>query len=170
MSVILGLDPGLTSTGYGLVESDGRTYRHLHHGVIRTDPDRSRQQRLLQIYDTLEALVKEHQPAEAALETIYLAKNVNTALPVAEARGVILLCLAERSVPCGEYTPLEIKKAVVGSGRAPKGQLGRMVRLLLRLEKDPSPDHAADALAAAICHSNHMLYRASTAEGWTGHV
>jgi crossover junction endodeoxyribonuclease RuvC len=155
MKVILGIDPGLTSTGYGVIEADGRSYTHIKHGVINTDPSDSRGERLLQLYRSIDGILDEYKPQEAGLESIFFAKNVKTALPVAEARGVILMCLARHNIPCREYTPLQIKQAVLGRGRAEKAQVQRAIQLIFGLQSLPQPDHASDAIAAALCHSNY---------------
>jgi len=155
MSIIIGIDPGLTSTGFGVIKADRRSYSHLQHGVIHTDRLQSRGKRLVHLYRSLDAILDEFDPQEAGLESIFFAKNVKTAMPVAEARGVILMCLAQRNIPCHEYSPLEIKKAILGKGKAGKTQVQIMVKLVFRLDSIPQPDHAADALAVALCHCNH---------------
>lgn len=151
---ILGLDPGLAETGYGIIDVSGSRYTHVVHDVISTSPDMETGLRLKFIYDRLSALVDEYRPDEAGIENLYFAKNITSALPVAQARGVALLVFAQRSVACRGYPPQAIKQAIVGHGRADKNQVQELVRLLLGLRENPGPDHAADALAAAICHAN----------------
>lgn len=159
MRSLIGIDPGLTSTGYGVIKADRVSYSHVTHGVIQTDRHQSRGERLVHLFRSLDAILEEFNPQEAALESLFFAKNVKTAMPVAEARGVILLCLAQRGIRYREYSPLEIKKSVLSSGRAGKSQVQRMVQLLFRLEELPHPDHAADALAVAFCHCNREQKR-----------
>ncbi len=151
---VLGIDPGLASTGYGIVDFVGSRYRLVQYGVISTEAGEPHGQRLLKIYSRLVALVQEYQPSEAAMETLYFAKNVSSAMSVAEARGVVTLCLAQHCIPLGEYTPNNIKQAVTGVGSSGKAAVQEFVRLLLGMEAVPKPDHAADALAAAITHIN----------------
>jgi len=158
MRKVLGLDPGLASTGYGLVAVDGARSRHLAHGVIRTTTDFSPGERLNSLFDELSLLVARYKPDEAAIEEIYFAKNSKTYLSVAQAKGVLLLALARHHVPVTEYSPLQIKRAVAGNGRAEKRQVQELVRLILGLPEIPEPDHAADALAAAICHGHQAQF------------
>jgi len=151
---VIGIDPGLASTGWGIVEAvDGR-YQYIAHGVITTASGLSHQQRLLIIHTELEAILELWKPGEAGMETLYFAKNVSSAMAVAEARGVATLTLARRAIPLGEYRPQGIKQAVVGFARAEKHQVQDAVRLLLGLREIPKPDHSADALAAALTRIN----------------
>ena len=149
---VLGIDPGLASTGYGIVDFSGNRYRMVSYGVISTKPEEVHGQRLLTIYSRLSAVIQEFKPHEASMETLYFAKNVTSAMSVAEARGVITLCLAQNCIPLGEYTPNTIKQSVTGTASSGKSAVQEYVRLLLGLETIPKPDHAADALAAAITH------------------
>lgn len=148
--VVIGIDPGLASTGFGLVEATGNRLTYITHGVIETSPKETHQARLLKIFRELSDVLDRFLPAEAGMETLYFAKNVSSAMAVAEARGVVTLALALRGIPLGEYTPHGIKQAVVGVARADKKQVQESVRILLGLKDTPKPDHAADALAAAI--------------------
>ncbi len=159
--LLFGVDPGLAATGYGVIVAQGSRLMHIDHGVIRTESSDRPGVRLLRIFDTITALIEQHRPAAAGIESLYFASNVTSALPVAQARGVVLLALERASVPAVEYPPQAIKQAIVGQGRAEKQQVAEFVRLLLGLEKQPAPDHAADALAAAVCyhHSNPGLMR-----------
>jgi len=161
---IVGIDPGLTHTGYGIVTFDGNRFTVLDFGVITTSPAKTTPERLLEIERQLGGIIERHRPREAGVESLFFARNAKTALPVAEARGVILLCLASRNVACFDYTPLEIKQAVIGRGRAEKRQVQQMVRMILGLPRVPEPDHAADALAAAVCHL-HYSHRRRMLEG-----
>ncbi|MBE6344406.1 MAG: crossover junction endodeoxyribonuclease RuvC [Spirochaetaceae bacterium] len=149
---VLGIDPGLASTGYGIVDYSSNRYRMVSYGVISTESNLPHAQRLLAIYTKLIAIIQEFKPQEGAMETLYFAKNVTSAMAVAEARGVATLCLAQNCIPLGEYTPNTIKQSVTGSAGANKATVQEYVRLLLGLEVIPKPDHAADALAAAITH------------------
>jgi len=152
--IVLGIDPGLASTGYGVVaRRDGRLLA-LDGGVIATRPQLALERRLVEIHDAVQALLDEHQPDAVALEQLYFGQNVRTAFAVGQARGVVLLAAGRQGIPCAAYTPQQVKGAVCGSGRADKGQVARMVQALLGLSEEPRPDHAADALAVAVCHVN----------------
>jgi crossover junction endodeoxyribonuclease RuvC len=153
---ILGVDPGLSSVGWGLVEIAGSRIRHVAHGCIETKADRPRAERLFSIYTAFREVLAAHAPDESAMETLFFARNVSSALPVAEARGVLCLALAERGLLVREFSPNAIKQAVAGVARADKAQVQEMVRFILALEAIPKPDHAADALAAAICAANTL--------------
>lgn len=147
----LGIDPGTASLGYGLVRENGDgSLTCLHYGVIRTKADTPMPQRLKQIHDELVALIERYQPDRAAVEELFFARNVTTAITVAQARGVVLLALQNAGAPIAEYKPNFIKQAITGFGAADKAQMQEMVRLLLALERPPRPDDAADALAVAI--------------------
>ena len=151
----MGIDPGLASTGWGIVDIQGSRDRYVAHGVIRTSPSASVGDRLLKIHSDIVRVISEYSPAEAGVENLYFARNATSAIPVAQARGVVLLALTQRNVPAHEYPPQAIKQAIVGRGRAEKHQVQELVRMLLELETIPRPDHASDALAAAICHIAH---------------
>ncbi len=151
---VIGIDPGIASTGWGIVEAEANRYRHIAHGVIATSARMKRQDRLLKIFEELNVILDQFDPREAGMETLYFAKNVSSAMAVAEARGVVTLALARRGIPLEEYTPQGIKQAVVGVARAEKHQVQESVRLLLGLPAIPDSDHAADALAAALTRIN----------------
>jgi len=151
-NLVLGIDPGTAITGYGLVWGEGDDLRLVDYGVITTPSDESQPQRLQEIYRQLTALIQERQPAEAAVEKLFFSRNVRTALNVGQARGVALLAIVNAGIAVHEYTPLEVKQAVVGYGRATKEQVQEMVKVLLGLDTVPQPDDAADAIAVAICH------------------
>jgi crossover junction endodeoxyribonuclease RuvC len=155
MKVILGIDPGLAAIGYGLIAFGNNRFQYLDHGVIHTAADKPMGERLVKIYHGISELIDKFQPHEAAIENLYFARNRKSAISVAQARGVILLALARAGVPFGEYTPLQLKQAVVGRGRGrpDKVQIQEMIRVILGLSTIPKPDHGADALAAAICHA-----------------
>ncbi len=163
---VLGIDPGLANTGYGVVtRRDGRLVA-LDGGVIETRAGAPQERRLADIYAAVDALLAEHEPEGMALEELYFGQNVRTAFAVGQARGVVMLAAGQRGVPCESYTPQAVKSAVCGSGRADKEQVARMVRALLGLEAPPRPDHAADALGVAICHINRApLSRALAGAG-----
>ena len=152
MTTLIGIDPGLAATGWGVVRFDGTRFRHVAHGVLETGPELGLPERLRAIYEGILSVLEEYRPDEAGVEELYFARNVASAIPVAHARGVVVLALGQRGVPTGFYQPQQVKQAVIGRGRAEKGQVQRLVTVLLGLEEVPSPDHAADALAVAICH------------------
>ena len=158
--IILGIDPGLSNTGWGLVDVNGSRFRCIAYGCIRTSPGETTARRCKAVRDGLAAIVSRYHPAEAALENIYFNRNVQTAMATGQARGAALVAVADADLVTGEYGPGEIKLAVVGSGTADKAQVTYMVRTILGLDHDPKPDHAADALAAAICHANQRVARA----------
>ena len=162
---IIGIDPGLASTGVGFVEIAGSGYRYVHHEVIRTNSDTEHAARLLSIYDRLTELVAKYGPMRAGVESLYFARNATSAIPVAEARGVVLLALHSAGVRVREYPPQSIKQAVVGVSRADKTQVQELVRVILGLKEVPRPDHAADALAAAICEGNSSALLERQARG-----
>jgi crossover junction endodeoxyribonuclease RuvC len=149
----LGIDPGTATTGYGLVrlEPDGSLLA-VKYGVITTPKNTPDAERLVTLYDQLQELLREHKPETAAVEKLFFQRNITTAIAVGQARGVMLLSLAQAGLDVFEYTPNEIKQAVAGYGSAGKRQMQEMVRVLLTLDDIPRPDDAADALAVAICH------------------
>jgi crossover junction endodeoxyribonuclease RuvC len=148
---IIGVDPGLASTGWGVVEYADSRLRYIAHGCIETPASESRGQRLFSIYRSFAAILEAYKPVESAIENLYFGKNISSAMAVAEARGVLSMALAQYMLPVMELTPHAIKKAVVGESSANKAQIQDMVRLILGLAEVPRPDHAADALGAAIC-------------------
>ena len=152
--IVLGIDPGLAATGYGVVERRGSRLVALDGGVVETAAGVRTEERLGQLHDALSGLLRDHGPDAVALESLYFGANARTAFAVGQARGVAMLCAGQRSVACFSYTPQQVKGAVCGSGSAPKDQVARMVAALLGLASAPSSDHAADALAVAICHAN----------------
>ncbi len=148
---VLGLDPGTATTGYGIVEQHGSRLHHIDHGVITTPPHTPFETRLTTIYDETRALIAQHKPDAVGLEKIYFKQNVTTGITVAQARGVLALAAAQSTLPIRELSPMDVKKGVVGYGKATKKQVQEMVKVLLNLEAMPKPDDAADALAIAIC-------------------
>ena len=152
--VVLGIDPGLASTGYGVVESRQGAFAARDRGVIETRAGAPQERRLADIHAAVVALLRDHEPDAVALEELYFGANVRTAFAVGHARGVAVLAAGQRGLPCASYTPQQVKAAVCGNGRAGKDQVARMVAMLLGLGEPPPADHAADALAVAMCHAN----------------
>lgn len=153
--IVLGIDPGLANTGYGVVAHRGGRLVALDGGVIATAPQTPAELRLAEIHSALAAVLDEHSPDAMALEDLYFGANARSAFAVGQARGVAMLVAGQAQVGCFSYTPQQIKAAVCGSGRAAKGQVSWMVKTLLSLPVEPARDHASDALAVAICHCNH---------------
>lgn len=156
---ILGLDPGLAILGYGIIEVEGNSYRALDYGIIETDSIEEDPIRLLQIFKSLSRLIEMYSPDEVAIEELFFNKNIKTAIQVAQARGVEILTCMEKGIEVYEYTPLQIKQAVVGYGRAEKRQVQEMVKMLLNLKEIPKPDDAADGLAIAITHAHSRKHK-----------
>lgn len=158
--IVLGIDPGTATTGYGLVEEleDGNLISQAY-GTIQTPPEQPMPERLLELNRQLRNLILLHHPDSGAVEKLFFQRNVRTALSVGQGRGVILFTFAEAGLPVDEYTPLEVKQAVVGYGGAEKNQVQQMVRAILGLAEIPRPDDAADALAIAICHLHSAKMR-----------
>jgi len=150
---VLGIDPGTAACGYGIVHtSDGRL-REVCHGWWRTSAGERPEARLKTIFDGVTGLIEEHRPEAVALEESYVGADARTALSVGQARGAVLVASAHAGVECTEYAPAHVKQAVCGYGRADKRQVGKMVQAILGLDQVPTPNHAADALAVAICHA-----------------
>ncbi|HEU4658007.1 MAG TPA: crossover junction endodeoxyribonuclease RuvC [Capillimicrobium sp.] len=160
---VLGIDPGTANTGFGVVERRGGRLLARDGGVIGTPPGAAPERRLAAIHEAVCALIDEHDVACVALEDLYFGANVRSAFAVGQARGVVMLAAGQRGLPCASYTPQQVKGAVCGSGRAAKDQVQRMVQALLALPEPPRPDHAADALAVAICHVNRSPMQAALA-------
>ncbi|NLM44086.1 MAG: crossover junction endodeoxyribonuclease RuvC [Clostridiales bacterium] len=156
--IIMGIDPGLAILGYGLIEMKGNKFVLLHSGAIITQSNISMPDRLSCIYDGLNSLLEEYNPDAYAIEELFFNKNIKTALTVGHARGVAILAASNHKIPIYEYTPLQVKQAIVGYGRAEKKQMQQMVKLLLGLDQMPKPDDVADALAVAICHGNSSRF------------
>lgn len=157
----LGVDPGTARLGYAVVEEQRGTLSLVVCGVVETPAGRPMPQRLLQLYNDLTQIVREHEPSDMAVEELFFAKNTTTIISVGQARGVALLVAAAAGLSVSEYKPMQVKQAVHGYGLAKKEQVGEMVRVLLRLDSIPKPDDAADAAAIAICHlhSSHLTGR-----------
>jgi crossover junction endodeoxyribonuclease RuvC len=152
--LVLGIDPGTASTGFGVAHAEGSRIRAIDQGMIATRPGVAPERRLAEIHSRVCELLDRHRPDTLAIEELYFGVNVQTAFAVGQARGVVLLAAGQRGIPARSYTPQQVKAAVCGSGRAPKEQVGRMVARLLGLDAVPTPDHVADALAVAICELN----------------
>lgn len=152
MMKTIGIDPGTAILGWGVVDEGSEGPRLVDYGVLRTPAGMPQPERLLSLYTELQALLLKHQPTAAAIEELFFGKNVTTAVHVGQARGMVLLALAQAGIPIHEYKPVVVKQAVAGYGGADKKQMQEMVRLTLRLPHIPRPDDAADALAIAICH------------------
>ena len=166
--IVLGIDPGTADTGYGVVESAGARLRALETGVIKTHAGTPLELRLADIHAAMVGLMERHRPDAMAVEELYFGVNVRTAFAVGQARGVILLAAGQRAVPARSYTPQQVKSAVCGHGRAAKDQVGHMVTRLLGLTAAPASDHAADALAVAICDLNRAPLARAVAEQLAG--
>ena len=152
--IVLGIDPGVANTGYGVVARQRGRLVALDGGVVETAPALDAGRRLAAIHERVGGLLDEYRPDAVALEDLYFGANARSAFAVGQARGVVMLAAGQRGVPTASYTPQQVKGAVCGNGRAPKEQVQRMVAALLSLPDLPRPDHAADALAVGICHAN----------------
>ncbi len=156
---ILGIDPGLAIVGYSIIECIGNRFKPIEYGCITTDADMLFPHRLQIIYDELLGIIDRYNPEDLAIEELFFNKNVKTAIKVGQARGVEVLAAINKGLEIYEYTPLQIKQAIVGYGRAEKHQVQEMVKMFLNLDEIPRPDDAADALAVAICHGNSLRFK-----------
>lgn len=157
--LILGLDPGTATVGFALLQKNKNKLTAVNYGCIRTKAGGDAGARLVHIEKELIKIVKKFKPQEAAIERLFFMTNIKTAMSVSQARGVMLLALAKLKLPTFEYTPLQVKLSVTGYGQAPKLQVQRMVKTVLKLDELPQPDDAADALAIAICHSYQIQFK-----------
>ncbi|MDC7123917.1 MAG: crossover junction endodeoxyribonuclease RuvC [Spirochaetales bacterium] len=153
---ILGFDPGLANTGWGVIDADSSRLKLIDYGAITTDSKAPQGERLGVIFDETKKIIRRFKPDAAGIESLYFAKNVTSAIPVAEARGILLLSLYKSGIISEEYTPQQIKQAITGVGKADKKQVQNMIKIILGLTEIPKPDHAADALGAAICCFNNL--------------
>lgn len=160
---ILGIDPGTAIVGFGIIDRVYNNYTTIDYGVIRTPSDMDMPDRLKEIYEGIISLIEIYKPDEISVEELFFNRNTTTAISVGQARGVILLAASQKGIPVGEYTPLQVKQAIAGFGRAEKKQVQFMVKNILKLDEIPKPDDAADGLALAICHSNWL-----NAKAWSG--
>ncbi|MDD2568483.1 MAG: crossover junction endodeoxyribonuclease RuvC [Clostridia bacterium] len=151
---ILGIDPGTAITGYGILDKHYNNYKVVDYGCIRTSAVLDMPKRIMEIYNGILWLIQEFKPDEVAVEELFFNRNTTTALTVGQARGVILLAASQKNLNIGEYTPLQVKQAIAGYGKAEKKQVQFMVKTILKLPEIPKPDDVADALAIAICHGN----------------
>jgi crossover junction endodeoxyribonuclease RuvC len=160
--IILGIDPGLANTGWGIVETRGSLCRARAYGCVTTSSHDPIQERLGKIFNEISDAIERFGPTQLAIEKIFFGDNARSAISTAQARGAAIVACAQAGLEVGEYTPMQIKQAVVGTGGADKRQVIYMVRNVLALDHDPRPDHAADALAAAVCHANLIRTQAIT--------
>jgi crossover junction endodeoxyribonuclease RuvC len=162
---VLGIDPGTAALGYGIVERSGGRLREVDHGCLTTSPDVALQERLLAIHAMVDELIALHEPDVVGVERLFFSRNVQTALAVGQARGVVLLAAAQHGLPVREATPSEVKSAIAGYGAADKEQVGRMVQLVLGMSERPRPDDAADALAIAtwVANTDHAMAQTGAA-------
>ncbi|CAK7022811.1 crossover junction endodeoxyribonuclease RuvC [Tissierella carlieri] len=159
--IILGIDPGIAIVGYSIIECNGNNFKAIDYGCITTDSDILFPDRIKIIYNKLTEIIEKYRPEDLAVEELFFNKNVKTAIKVGQARGVEILAAVNKGMNIYEYTPLQIKQAVVGYGRADKSQVQEMVRILLNLKEKPKPDDVADALAVAICHGSSIKFKES---------
>ncbi len=151
---ILGIDPGYAIMGYGVIEKNGNHFTAIGYGSVTTDADMEMSMRLKHLYNSLMEIIAHYEPEVVSIEELFFNNNAKTAIMVGQARGVAVLACANSGIPICEYTPLQIKQALVGYGRAEKKQVQQMVKTMLHLDSVPKPDDTADALAAAICHGH----------------
>lgn len=157
--IILGIDPGIAIVGYGIIECKGNHFKAIDYGCITTDSSLLFPERLKIVYDEITNIIDKYKPDDCAIEELFFNKNVKTAIKVGQARGVEILAAINKNLDIYEYTPLQIKQAIVGYGRAEKHQVQEMVKILLNLKKVPKPDDVADALAVAICHGSSINFK-----------
>jgi crossover junction endodeoxyribonuclease RuvC len=162
---ILGIDPGVAITGYAVLEESGTLYRCVASGCIRTASDLPPEMRLLAIFEQINDLIARYKPQSLVIEKIFFSKNVRTAFQVGEARGVVILAAARSRLAVFEYTPLQVKQAVAGYGRAEKAQVQKMVQMLLKLSHQPAVDDEADAMAVALCHLQNRRFQEAVRGG-----
>lgn len=151
---ILGIDPGIAIVGFGFVDKTGSKVTPVQYGCIQTEAHTPDEERLLHVYEAMLQLIDKYNPEAVAFEKLFFNRNVTTAMSVSQARGVLILAATQRGLPVAEYTPMQVKQAVVGYGKAEKKQVQEMVRMFLKLQVIPKPDDVADALAVAICHAH----------------
>lgn len=151
---ILGIDPGIAIVGFGFIDKEGNKCVPVQYGCIQTEAHTPEEERLLHVYEGIGTLIDKYKPDAVALEKLFFNRNVTTAMSVSQARGVLVLAATQRNLPISEYTPMQIKQAVVGYGKAEKRQVQEMTRMFLKLQAIPKPDDVADALAVAICHAH----------------
>jgi crossover junction endodeoxyribonuclease RuvC len=150
---ILGIDPGTAITGFGVIDTEGSRFSFVDAGVIRTPKEQPMNERLATVYDEIKELIEEFKPDVMSIELLFFARNVTTAMTVGQSRGIVMLAATQAKIPIYEYTPMQVKQAVTGYGKADKKQIQEMVKNLLKLDQIPKPDDAADGLAIAITHA-----------------
>ncbi len=155
---ILGFDPGLANTGWGVIDAGKNRFVCIAYGSISTPSDLSPGNRLDMIFKKSSEIIEEFKPSAAGIESLYFSKNITSAIPVAQARGILLLSLFQNGITAKEYTPQQIKQSITGNGKAEKQQIQQMLKIILGLNDVPKPDHAADALGAAVCCYNSYLF------------
>lgn len=151
---ILGIDPGIAIVGFGFIDKQGSKVIPVQYGCIKTEAHTPEEARLLQVYDAMKQLIDQYKPDAVAVEKLFFNRNVTTAMTVSQARGVLVLAAVQSGLPVAEYTPMQVKQAIVGYGKAEKQQVQELVRMFLKLQAAPKPDDVADALAVAICHAH----------------
>jgi crossover junction endodeoxyribonuclease RuvC len=156
--IIIGIDPGLATVGFGIIRKEKNSMIPISYGCIKTSAKKQNPERLLEIYNELNILFERYSPSEVAIEKLFFTNNITSAMDVSEARGIIFLAAQQKNIPVTEYTPNQIKQAITGSGRADKKQMQEMIKRLLNLDEVPSPDDAADGLSIALCHINMKKY------------
>jgi len=168
---VLGIDPGIAIVGFGFIDKEGSRLKPVQYGAIQTEAGTEQGLRLKQVYDAALHLIDTYKPDAFAIEKLFFNKNVTTAMTVSQARGVLILAAEQRGLPIAEYTPLQVKQAIVGYGNAEKKQVQEMVKLFLKLSAVPKPDDVADALAIAICHahSSGLTERMKATQARIGH-
>lgn len=157
--IILGIDPGIAIVGYGVIQCKGNHFKTIDYGCITTDSSLLFPERLKIVYNEIIKIIDKYKPEDLAIEELFFNKNAKTAIKVGQARGVEILAAVNRNMDVYEYTPLQIKQAIVGYGRAEKHQVQEMVKVLLNLKEIPKPDDVADALAVAICHGSSLKFK-----------
>lgn len=157
--IILGIDPGIAITGFGLIEYSGNRFEVINYGAVTTDSKMPMPERLKKIYDDLDYVINLYKPEAVVIEELFFNTNAKTAIVVGQARGVAVLVAANNQKEIFEYTPLQVKQGVVGYGRADKNQVQQMIKTILKLDKVPKPDDVADALAIAICHAHSGKFK-----------
>lgn len=154
--IIIGIDPGLATVGFGVIRKEEDRIIPVSYGCIRTSSEKQNPERLMEIYDEVNALFEKYTPRAVAVERLFFTNNITSAMGVSEARGVIFLAAQQKNIPVIEYTPKQVKQAITGSGRADKKQMQEMIKKLLDLDEVPKPDDAADGLSIALCHINYI--------------
>lgn len=151
---VLGIDPGIAIVGFGFIDKHGSKVTPVQYGCIQTEAHTPEEERLLHVYEAMVQLIDKYKPEAVAFEKLFFNRNVTTAMSVSQARGVLVLAAAQKGLPIAEYTPMQVKQAIVGYGKAEKRQVQEMTRMFLKLQAIPKPDDVADALSVAICHAH----------------